>query len=75
MRRRNRLGSRFFIGVAVVIVLCVLSALYSGVTGNPSPVTRIVSFVTTPVQRVATGISNFFSHGRSYFTDFAALQA
>ena len=74
MRRRNRLGSRFFIGVAVVIVLCVLSALYSGVTGNPSPVTRIVSFVTTPVQRVATGISNFFSHGLSYFTDLAALQ-
>lgn len=75
MPRRNRLGSRFFIGVAVVIVLCVLSALYSGVTGNPSPVTRIVSFVTTPVQRVATGISNFFSHGLSYFTDFDALQA
>ena len=75
MRRRNRLGSRFFIGVAVVIVLCVLSALYSGVTGNLSPVTRIVSFVTTPVQRVATGISNFFSHGLSYFTDFDALQA
>lgn len=75
MRRRNRLGSRFFIGVAVVIVLCVLSALYSGVTGNPSPVTRIVSFVTTPVQRVATGISNSFSHGLSYFTDFDALQA
>ena len=75
MRRRNRLGSRFFIGVAVVIVLCVISALYSGVTGNPSPVTRIVSFVTTPVQRVATGISNFFSHGLSYFTDFDALQA
>ena len=75
MRRRNRLGSRFFIGVAVVIVLCVLSALYSGVTGNPSPVTRIVSFVTTPVQPVATGISNFFSHGLSYFTDFDALQA
>ena len=75
MRRRNRLGSRFFIGVAVVIVLCVLSALYSGVTGNPSPVTRIVSLVTTPVQRVATGISNFFSHGLSYFTDFDALQA
>ena len=48
MRRRNRLGSRFFIGVAVVVVLCILSALYSGVTGNPSPVTRIVGFVTTP---------------------------
>ena len=75
MRRRNRLGSRFFIGVAVVIVLCVLSALYSGVTGNPSPVTRIVSFVTTPVQRLANGIGGFFGKGFSYFTDFDALQA
>ena len=75
MRRRNRLGSRFFIGVAVVIVLCVLSALYSGVTGNPSPVTRIVSFVTTPVQRLASGIGGFFGKGLSYFTDFDALQA
>ncbi len=75
MRRRNRLGSRFFVGVAVVAVLCILSALYSGVTGNPSPVTRIVGFVTTPVQRLATGVSGFFSRGLSYFTDFDALQA
>ena len=75
MRRRNRLGSRFFIGVAVVVVLCVLSALYSGVTGNPSPVTRVVGFVTTPIQRLATGISGFFGRGLSYFTDFDALQA
>lgn len=74
MRRRNRLGSRFFVGVAVVAVLCILSALYSGVTGNPSPVTRIVGFVTTPVQRLATGVSGFFSRGLSYFTDFDALQ-
>lgn len=75
MRRRNRLGSRFFVGVAVVAVLCILAALYSGVTGNPSPVTRIVGFVTTPVQRLATGVSGFFSRGLSYFTDFDALQA
>ena len=75
MRRRNRLGSRFFIGVAVVVVLCILSALYSGVTGNPSPVTRVVGFVTTPIQRLATGISGFFGRGLSYFTDFDALQA
>lgn len=75
MRRRNRLGSRFFIGVAVVVVLCILSALYSGVTGNPSPVTRIVGFVTTPVQRLASGIGGFFGKGLSYFTDFDALQA
>ena len=75
MRRRNRLGSRFFIGVAVVVVLCILSALYSGVTGNPSPVTRIVGFVTTPVQRLANGIGGFFGKGFSYFTDFDALQA
>ena len=75
MRRRNRLGSRFFIGVAVVIVLCVLSALYSGVTGNPSPVTRIVSFVATPIQKLATGVSGFFGKGLSYFTEFDALKA
>lgn len=75
MRRRNRLGSRFFIGVAVVVVLCILSALYSGVTGNPSPVTRIVGFVTTPVQRLASGIGSFFGKGLSYFADFDALQA
>ena len=70
MRRRNRLGSRFFIGVAVVVVLCVLSALYSGVTGNPSPVTRVVGFVTTPIQRLATGISGFFRQGPELFYGF-----
>lgn len=69
------MGSRFLIGGAVVATLCVLSALYSGITGNPSPVTRVVRFVTTPVQRAASGIGGFFGKGLSYFTDFDALQA
>ena len=77
LRRRNRtgMGSRFLISGAVVAALCVLSALYSGITGNPSPVTRVVRFVTTPVQRAASGIGGFFGKGLSYFTDFDALQA
>ena len=69
------MGSRFLIGGAVVAALCVLSALYSGITGNPSPVTRVVRFVTTPVQRAASGIGGFFGKGLSYFTDFDTLQA
>ncbi len=69
------MGSRFLIGGAVVAALCVLSALYSGITGNPSPVTRVVRFVTTPVQRATSGIGGFFGKGLSYFTDFDALQA
>ena len=69
------MGSRFLIVGAVVAALCVLSALYSGITGNPSPVTRVVRFVTTPVQRAASGIGGFFGKGLSYFTDFDALQA
>ena len=27
MRRRNRVGSRFVVGVVIVIVLCILSAV------------------------------------------------
>ena len=75
MRRRNRLDPRFFIAVAVVVVLCIVSALYSGITGNPSPVTRVVSFITTPVQRVITGVGGFFSKGLGYFTEFDDLKA
>ena len=75
MRRRNRVGSRFVVGVAVVIVLCILSALYSGVTGKPSPVTRLVSFVTTPVQRLASGVTGALGKGFGYFTEFDALKA
>ena len=75
MRRRNRVGSRFVVGVVVVIVLCILSALYSGVTGKPSPVTRLVSFVTTPVQRLASGVTGALGKGFGYFTEFDALKA
>lgn len=75
MRRRNRVGSRFVVGVAVVIVLCILSALYSGVTGKPSPVTRLVSFVTTPVQRLASGVTGALGKGFGYFTEFDQLKA
>lgn len=75
MRRRNRLGSRFFIGIAVAAALCLLSALYSGVTGNPSPVTVAVGVITTPIERVVTGIGGFFGKGFGYFTEFDDLKA
>lgn len=75
MRRRNRVGSRFVVGVVIVILLCILSALYSGVTGKPSPVTRLVSFVTTPVQRLATGVTGALGKGFGYFTEFDDLKA
>lgn len=75
MRRRNSLGSRFFIGIAVVIVLCLLSALYSGVTGNPSPVTKLVGMITAPIQKAASGVTGFFGKGLSYFTDYDDLVA
>lgn len=75
MRRRNRVGSRFVAGVVIVILLCILSALYSGVTGKPSPVTRLVSFVTTPVQRLASGVTGALGKGFGYFTEFDDLKA
>lgn len=75
MRRRNRVGSRFVVGVVIVILLCILSALYSGVAGKPSPVTRLVSFVTTPVQRLATGVTGALGKGFGYFTEFDDLKA
>lgn len=63
------------VGVAIVIVLCILSALYSGVTGKPSPITRAVSFVTTPVQRLASGVTGALGKGLGYFTEFDNLKA
>lgn len=75
MRRRNSLSSRFFIGIAVVIVLCLISALYSGVTGNPSPVTKLVGMITAPIQKAASGVTGFFGKGISYFTDYDDLVA
>ena len=69
------MGSRFFIGIAVVIVLCLLSALYSGVTGNPSPVTKLVGMITAPIQKAASGVTGFFGKGLSYFTDYDDLVA
>ena len=56
MRRRKSVEPRFFVGIAAVAVLCILSAGYSGVTGNPSPVSRAAGAVIRPVQRLASGI-------------------
>jgi rod shape-determining protein MreC len=75
LRRRRNISSRFFIGIAVVVALCILSALYSGVTGNPSPVTKLAGMVVTPVQRLVTGVSGALGRGVSYFTDFDDLKA
>lgn len=74
LRRRNSLDSRFFVSVAVVILLCLLSAAYSGITGKSSPITNIIGSVVTPIQRLATGVSHFFGKGLSYFTEFDNLK-
>lgn len=74
MRRKN-FTSRFVVVIVAVIVLCLLSALYSGVTGNPSPVTRLVGAVATPLQRLASGIGGAFGKGRDYFVEFDELKA
>ena len=75
MRRRNKVGSPFLIGIAAVIVLCILSAVYSGVTGNSSPVTRLAGVVVRPFQRLGSGIGSFCSKGLDYFTEFDQLKA
>ena len=75
MRRRKSVESRFFVGIAAVAVLCILSAVYSGVTGNPSPVSRAAGAVIRPVQRLASGIGGVFGRGIGYFTEFDELKA
>lgn len=74
MRRKN-LSSRFFAVVIAIIVICLLSALYSGVTGNQSPVTRLVGGIAAPLQKLGTNIGAFFGKGLSYFTEFDDLKA
>lgn len=75
MRRRKSVGPRFLIGAAAVAGLCILSALYSGISGKPSPVTTAVGVITTPIQRLTSGIGHFFGKGVSYFTEFDDLKA
>ena len=75
MRRRHKVGSPLLIGAAVVILLCILSAVYSGISGNSSPITRAAGAVVRPFQRFGTGVGHFFSKGLDYFTEFDALKA
>lgn len=75
MRRRHKVGSPLLIGAAVVILLCILSAVYSGISGNSSPITRAAGVVVRPFQRFGTGVGHFFSKGLDYFTEFDALKA
>ena len=75
MRRRHKVGSPLLIGAAVVILLCILSAVYSSISGNSSPITRAAGAVVRPFQRFGTGVGHFFSKGLDYFTEFDALKA
>ena len=75
MRRRHKVGSPLLIGAAVVILLCIFSAVYSGISGNSSSITRAAGAVVRPFQRFGTGVGHFFSKGLDYFTEFDALKA
>jgi len=75
LRRRNNLGSRFFVGVGVLVLVCILCAVYSGITGNASPVTRIAGAITIPVEKFFSGVSGFVGKGFAYFSEFDDLKA
>lgn len=73
--RRRRLTSQFVVVLVVIILICIGSAIYSRVSGNPSPVTKVVGMVTAPVQKIGNGIGNFFSKGKTYFLETDELLA
>ena len=74
LRRRHKVGSPLLIGAAVVILLCILSAVYSGISGNSSPITKAAGAVVRPFQRFGTGVGHFFSKGLDYFTENEQLK-
>lgn len=74
MRRRRHLDLRFFTVIAVILFVCLVSALYSGISGNPSPITTAVGIVTAPVQKLFTGIGGMMGKGMDYFTEFDNLR-
>lgn len=63
--RRKKLTSRFFIVIAIVVAICLLSAVYSGITGNSSPVSKVVGIVTAPIQKIGASVGGFFGKGAS----------
>lgn len=73
--RRKRVTSQLVVVLLIIILICIGSAVYSRVSGNPSPVTRVVGMVTAPVQKLGNGIGNFFSKGKTYFLETDELLA
>lgn len=73
--RRKRVTSQLVVVLLIIILICIGSAVYSRVSGNPSPVTQVVGMITAPVQKLGSGIGNFFSKGKTYFLETDELLA
>lgn len=73
--RRKRVTSQLVVVLLIIILICIGSAVYSRVSGNPSPVTQLVGMITAPVQKLGSGIGNFFSKGKTYFLETDELLA
>ncbi len=63
-------SSKTLIVVLTVVALCLGMAVYSGVTGNVSPVSAVLGFVTTPLQKAvstATGkVTDLYDYAFRY---------
>lgn len=75
VRRKRPMSSRLAAILGGTAALCLVSFAYSGLSGNPFPLTTMLGSVIAPLQRGVTGIGNMFERGVSYFTDFDALKA
>lgn len=71
---RKFFSSKTLIVVLTVVALCLGMAVYSGLTGNVSPVSAVFGFVTTPLQKAVSTVSGKVTGMYDYAFRYEKLQ-
>jgi rod shape-determining protein MreC len=71
---RKFFTSGIVVGLVLIILVCLGSALYTGATGNVTPITEGLGIVMQPFQKAATTAGEFVRNGWSFLTDYQAAQ-
>lgn len=71
---RKFFSSKTLIVVLTVVALCLGMAVYSGLTGNVSPVSAVFGFVTTPLQKAVSTVSGKVTGMYDYAFRYETLQ-
>lgn len=71
---RNFFSTKLFIVILLIIAICLGMAVYTGASGNATPLTKLMGMIAEPFQNAVTAVSNRVHAGYQYAFEYDEMK-